>query len=204
MREVHLELSALLSSSSNQTDDTPDLQELQHRISALTERHSRLRVEYEDTVRNIVLASKQLRDTAAQPAFSEIMNHLPNFFNRIPVEITIPRSLSDGRVRPVHQDTWAAMLAAPPGVGVWAKLGYVILGKDTLGAADLFVTIEVNRHNSGKGRSVSLLERKYETRVPSASYDLLLNEVRELYFSAIPKLLELIAEMVEAELQTSS
>jgi hypothetical protein len=196
--EVAGELAAMLKPTT-ETAVAEDMEDLERRIAAMTERHRR-RDENRDLFNNrVAQAWRRLVEEVVQPAYRELARHLPTFSTRQPVEVAMPRALLSLPSVYLGNEAWGGMIFAPGDAGVRIDLGVALRVRDDSGRSTIAAVLEVHRHNQGRGRSVSILEHTAETTVGSAHFEASLAELGNAYARCLPETLAKLADALGAE-----
>ncbi len=204
MGEFYQELNALLNPPNSAPAAQPDLAAVANRIRALGEPHTRRR-EQIDRMRFEGAKATVRLDEIAKTVFDGALGLLPQFYMNHPVQVVTPRhwSLASG-ASDVFSHSWGSALLAPPGIGVYATFGYVFKMSDTSGLSQIFLSVQANRTNGGRGDLITILEESMEIKLPSARFDGVAARAQELFQGSVPTVLTVIMEMMEAEIKMHS
>ena len=198
MREIADELASMLTPRPAETA-MEDVENLELRIAAMTERHRR-QVQTQTTFNErVAQAWEQIQESVARPTFFALADHLPSFGTRHPVEVVMPRALITLPSVYHGHASWGGMIIAPGDAGVRVDLGMTLRVRDETGRSTVAATLTVHQYNRSRGLDVSILESLTEATVGSAHFDITLIELRAAYTNAIPTTLAAIADALEAE-----
>jgi hypothetical protein len=89
-------------------------------------------------------------------------------------------------------------------VEVHATYGYILRLLDDTGSAKVYGAATASRRNGGRGEQVAILEKEYDTYLPSAHLEAMIIGMAELLRSTVRPMVREVRRMLAAESETGS